>query len=192
MRVTFAQAGMPLSMGLFFTLLVVGLNAKVPSAMYSGLLAHGVPLIKATELSHLPPLGYIFAAFLGLNPLKSLLGPSVLSHLSAAHAAALTSRSFFPHLIGPPFKHGLVMILAVTVVMSVVAAIASALRGEKFVHGHDESIAQKAQLHHQPHHVRRHADHVGVGRRGSGRARINEPGGATPTRRPRHGPERQR
>ncbi len=81
MRVTFAQAGMPLSMGLFFTLLVLGLNAKVPGAMYSGLLAHGVPVAKATALSHLPPLGYIFAAFLGLNPLKSLLGPALLHHL---------------------------------------------------------------------------------------------------------------
>ncbi len=154
MRVTFAQAGMPLSMGLFFSLLVIGLNAKVPAAMYSGLLAHGVPVAKATQLSHLPPLGYIFAAFLGLNPLKSLLGPAVLNHLPATQAAALTSRSFFPHLIGPSFKHGLVMILTVAVVMSVIAAIASALRGEKFVHEDEESIAQKAHLNRHAHRVR--------------------------------------
>ena len=38
MRVTFAQTGLPLSMGLFFTLLVFGLNDKVPSAMFHGLL----------------------------------------------------------------------------------------------------------------------------------------------------------
>jgi MFS family permease len=154
MRVTFAQAGMPLSMGLFFSLLVVGLNAKVPAAMYSGLLAHGVPIAKATQLSHLPPLGYIFAAFLGLNPLKSLLGKAVLGHLHAAQAAALTSRWFFPHLIGPSFKHGLLMILTVAVVMSVIAAIASALRGEKFIHEDDESRAQKADLHRHAHRVR--------------------------------------
>ena len=116
MRVTFAQPGMPLSMGLFFTLLVLGLNAEVPSAMYHGLLAHGVPAAKATQLAHLPPLGYIFAAFLGYNPLKSLLGPAVLGHLTHTQVAALTSRSFFPHLIGPSFKHGLVMILTVAVV----------------------------------------------------------------------------
>jgi MFS family permease len=146
MRVTFAQSGMPLSMGLFFTLLVIGLNAKVPSAMYSGLLAHGVPAASATKLAHLPPLGYIFAAFLGYNPLRSLLGPAVLGHLSGAQVAALTSRSFFPHLIGPAFKHGLVMILTVAVVMSVIAAIASALRGEKFIHEDEESLAQKASL----------------------------------------------
>ena len=83
-------------MGLFFTLLVLGLNAKVPTAMYQGLVAHGVPVAKAAQLSHLPPLGYIFAAFLGLNPLKSLLGPAVLSHLGAGSGCRLTSRAFFP------------------------------------------------------------------------------------------------
>jgi MFS family permease len=174
MRVTFAQSGMPLSMGLFFTLLVLGLNAKVPAAMYSGLLAHGIPVAKATQLSHLPPLGYIFAAFLGYNPLKSLLGPHVLGHLGPSQVAALTSRSFFPHLIGPSFKHGLIMILTVAVVMSVIAAIASALRGEKFIHEDEESIAQKAHLH-------RHAHRVRIGHRGSGRAGVGEPDGAATT-----------
>jgi MFS family permease len=142
MRVTFGNAGMPLSMGLFFTLLVIGLNAKVPSAMYRGLVAHGVPGALATQLAHLPPLGYVFAAFLGYNPLKSLLGAKALAHLPAAQAAVLTGRSFFPQLIGGPFKHGLVLILAFGVVMCVVAAIASLLRGSKYIHEDEESRAQ--------------------------------------------------
>jgi hypothetical protein len=134
MRVTFGNAGMPLSMGLFFTLMVVGLNAKVPSAMFGGLTAHGVPAAVATQVSHLPPLGYLFASLLGYNPLGKLLGPAVLSHLPASQAALLTSRSFFPSLIGGPFKHGLVLILSFAVAMSLVAALASALRGKRFVH----------------------------------------------------------
>ncbi|MGD0985363.1 MAG: MFS transporter [Acidimicrobiales bacterium] len=154
MRVTFAQSGQPLSMGLFFSLLVVGLNSKVPSAMYKGLLAHGIPTATATQLAHLPPLGYIFAAFLGYNPLKSLLGPKVLSHLATGQAAAITDRSFFPQLIGTPFKDALLLILGFAVVMSVIAAIASVLRGEKFIHVDEESIAQKARIH--GHHIRAH------------------------------------
>jgi MFS family permease len=142
MRVTFGNAGMPLSMGLFFTLLVIGLNAKVPSAMYRGLVAHGIPGAQATQLAHLPPLGYVFAAFLGDNPLKSLLGAKVLGHLPAAQAADLTGRSFFPQLIGGPFKHGLVLILAVGAIMCVVAAIASLLRGTTYIHKDEESKAQ--------------------------------------------------
>ena len=148
MRVTFAQVGLPLSMGLFFTLLVFGLNDKVPAAMFHGLVTHGVPAADALKLSHLPPLGYIFAAFLGLNPLKSLLGPAVLSHLAPGQAAVITGRAFFPQLIGPSFKSALVLILSFAAVMSVIAAIASALRGEKYVHVDEESIAQKARLHH--------------------------------------------
>jgi MFS family permease len=143
MRVTFNSTGMPLSMGLFFTLLVAGLNAKVPAAMFNGLVANGIPAHSAAALSHVPPLGYVFAAFLGYNPLKTLLGPTVLSHLPAATAAHLTSRAFFPTLIGPAFVSSLGIILTVAVVMSVVAAIASAFRGARFVHVDEESTAQR-------------------------------------------------
>jgi hypothetical protein len=117
-------------------------------------------LAAATQLSHVPPLGYIFAAFLGYNPLKSLLGPAVLGHLPAGQAAAITGRSFFPKLIGPSFKDALVLILSFAVVMCVIAAVASALRGGKFIHVDEESIAQKARLHHG-HGLRIHHDRGG-------------------------------
>ena len=143
MRVTFANTGMPLSMGLFFTLLVGGLNAKVPAAMYNGLVHNGIPAASAATLSHVPPLGYVFAAFLGYNPLKTLLGPTVLSHLTAVQVAHLTSRSFFPQLIGPAFVGSLSIILGFAVVMSLVAAVASAFRGAKYVHVDEELVAQR-------------------------------------------------
>ncbi|MGC8498459.1 MAG: MFS transporter [Acidimicrobiales bacterium] len=134
MRVTFGNAGMPLSMGLFFTLMVVGLNAEVPRSMSRALIAHGVPAASASALAHVPPLGYLFASFLGYNPLASLLGPHVLAQLPTHDATTITSRAFFPQIIGGPFKHGLVLILAFAAVMSLVAALASALRGQRFVH----------------------------------------------------------
>ena len=118
----------------------------VSRAMYKGLVTHGVPAAQAAQLGHLPPLGYLFAAFLGLNPLKSLLGTHLLSQLSAADRADLLGRSFFPQLIGGPFKGALVYVLAFAVVMSLVAAAASAMRGTKYVHEDDESRAQKAML----------------------------------------------
>jgi MFS family permease len=146
MRVTFANAGMPLSMGLFFTLLVLGLNSSVPHALLSGLAAHGVPANVAASIAKSPPLGYLFAAFLGYNPLKSMLGPSVLSHLSGAQAASITSRAFFPALIGSSFKHALTLILIFAVVMSVIASVTSALRGSRYVYEDEESAAQKAAI----------------------------------------------
>jgi MFS family permease len=161
MRVTLANSGLPLSMGLFFTLLILGLNSSVPHALLVGLTAHGVPAGVAAKLAKAPPLGYLFAAFLGYNPLKMLLGPKVLAHLGAGQAKLITSREFFPQLIGPPFKHALTVILVFAVVMSVIAAIASAMRGEKYIHEDEESRAQKARLGH--HHLLRHHEVEGDG-----------------------------
>ena len=146
MRVTFSNAGMPLSMGLFFTILVLGLNSSVPHALLTGLTAQGVPVNVAEGVAKSPPLGYLFAAFLGYNPLKSLLGSSVLSQLSPSQAATITSRGFFPSLIGSSFVHALSIILIFAASMSVVAAIASALRGQKYIYEDEESVAQKAAL----------------------------------------------
>jgi hypothetical protein len=198
MRVTFGNAGTPLSMGLFFTLMVFGLNAKVPSAMYRGLVAHGVPSATATELAHQPPLGYLFAAFLGYNPLGSLLGPKVLGALPHDQAALLTSRAFFPELIGAPFKHGLVLILTFAVVMSLVAAVASALRGKRFVHEEAGSTIDHGHLRAvRPPDAANLADAVatgpsaGDGSPGGGGAGQRRPDGAVRTQEQREttGPE---
>ena len=133
MRATFQNVGMPLSIGVFFSLMIVGLNAKVPSVMYAGLTANGISAHLATQLSHVPPVSYLFAAFLGYNPLKTLLGPSVLGKLPSANAARLTSKAYFPHLIATPFKQGLTLVLTFAITACLVAAVASWLRGGKFV-----------------------------------------------------------
>ena len=132
-RVTFQNVGMPLSIGLFFTLMIVGLNATVPPALYRGLTANGVPAALAHHLAGLPPISYLFASFLGYNPLQTLLGP-VLSQLPPADAARLTGQTFFPSLISGPFQHGLFLVLTFSIVASLVAAAASALRGGRYVH----------------------------------------------------------
>jgi MFS family permease len=133
MRVTFMNVGMPLSIGLFFTLMIVGLNATVPAALYSGLVSNGVPSPVAHHLAGLPPISYLFASFLGYNPLQTLLGP-VLGQLPPADAARLTGQTFFPSLISGPFQHGLVLVLSFSIAASLVAAAASALRGGRYVH----------------------------------------------------------
>jgi hypothetical protein len=139
-RVTFMNVGLPLSIGLFFTLMIVGLNATVPPALYSGLTSSGVPAALAHRLAGLPPISYLFASFLGYNPLATLLGP-VLSQLPAADAARLTGRTFFPSLISVPFQHGLVLVLGFSIAASLVAALASALRGGRYVHQETEVVS---------------------------------------------------
>jgi MFS family permease len=134
MRATFQNAGMPVSIAIFFSLMILGLSARVPHALYAGLTANGVPAATATTLAHRPAVGYLFAAFLGSNPLRSQLGPDVLGKLTPAQQANLTSHSFFPSLISGPFQHGLVVILSFSIVMCLLAAWASWLRGGKYIH----------------------------------------------------------
>ena len=138
-RATCQMLGQPLSIGVFFSLMIAGLAATVPSAMLNGLSAHQVPAALATQLSHLPPTGYLFAAFLGYNPLQQLLGPKVLSSLPAAQANTLVSKQFFPSLIAGPFKSGIVYVLIFAAAMCAIAAVASWMRGRKFVH--DDAVA---------------------------------------------------
>ncbi len=128
MRATFQNAGMVLSIGVFFSLMVAGLAGSLPHTLSSGLMAQGVPAANAHQVASLPPVGTLFAAFLGYNPIQQLLGPDTLHHLSAAHAHTLTGRQFFPHLISGPFHDGLVVVFSLAIVMSLVAAAASLIR----------------------------------------------------------------
>ena len=130
MRGTFFNAGTSLSIGLFFSLMVAGLAASLPSALTSGLQAQGVPAAVATEVGNLPPVGSLFAAFLGVNPVASLLGPSgVLDTLPKANVDTVTGRQFFPHLISQPFHDGLLVVFSAAAAMMLIAAIASVFDG---------------------------------------------------------------
>ncbi|MGH3138216.1 MAG: MFS transporter [Gaiellales bacterium] len=133
MSATFQNSAMVLSIGVFFTLMVVGLAASLPATLSHGLIAQGVPASDAHRVAHLPPVGLLFASFLGLNPIGQLLGPS-LHHLPAANATYLTGRSFFPGLIAGPFASGLDEAFDFASVACLIAAGASWMRGGRYVH----------------------------------------------------------
>jgi MFS family permease len=134
MSATFTSSAQVLSIGIFFSLLILGLAATLPGALYRGLTRQGVSVAAATRVSHLPPVGSIFAAFLGYNPVKTLLGPSGLAHLSPTTDAYLTGRSFFPSLIALSFHHGLQAAFIFAGVCCVLGAGASLLRGGRYVY----------------------------------------------------------
>jgi len=132
MAATFNASAQVLSIGIFFTLMILGLASTLPTALLHGLVAQGVPLSTATRVSHLPPVGSLFAAFLGYNPMATLLGPAALHHLTGAQVSYITSRSFFPHLISSPFGTGLERAFDFAAAVCVLGAVASLLRGGKF------------------------------------------------------------
>ncbi|SEG29081.1 Predicted arabinose efflux permease, MFS family [Actinacidiphila yanglinensis] len=130
MRSTFQNSGTSLSIGVFFSLLIIGLADRLPSTLQAGLRAQGVPAGVAHHAATLPPVSTVFSAFLGVNPVETLLKPSgTLAKLPAHNREVLTGKEFFPNLISSPFHHGLVIVFAVAAGMSLLAATASALRG---------------------------------------------------------------
>ena len=134
MRATIMNVGSPLSMAIIFSLMVVGLNASMPAALYNGLVQNGIPVQIAHQVASAPPVGYLFAAFLGYNPLKTLIPASVLNSLSAQQATNITSRAFFPQLIDTAFHRGLVEVLIFSIIMCLIGAAASWVRGGKYVY----------------------------------------------------------
>jgi hypothetical protein len=131
MNTTFQNSAQVLSIGIFFTLIILGLSDHLPAALVSGLTAHGVPVATAVSISHLPPVSTLFAAFLGYNPAGHLLGPHVLSQLTPAQRSTITGERFFPSLISDSFRDGLHTAFAFAIVMCLAGAAASWTRGGK-------------------------------------------------------------
>jgi MFS family permease len=140
MNQTFQNSAQVLSVGVFFTLMILGLAANLPHAMTSGLEAHGVPAAAAEHAAHLPPVSILFAAFLGYNPIQHLLGSSVVVHLPTHAHAVLSGRSFFPELIADPFRSGLHEAFAFAIIACLVAAVASWSRGERYVDAGEPTV----------------------------------------------------
>jgi MFS family permease len=135
MLATFQNSGFVLSIGVFFSLMIAGLASTLPTTLTRGLAAQGVPHAVAHQIGQLPPVGSLFAAFLGFNPVHTLLAPTgVLAHLPAHNVTTLTGKQFFPQLISQPFHHGLVIVFSMAMGVLVVAAAISLLRGGRFVH----------------------------------------------------------
>ena len=142
MRATFQNVAQSLSMTFVFTLVIAGLSAHLPSAMFGHLTAAGVPDQLATKLSGIPQSGALFAAFLGYNPMATLIPAQVLASLPSATQATILSNSFFPQLLAAPFLDGLRIAFGVCVVLSIAAAAASWMRGPRYIHDLEVARAQ--------------------------------------------------
>ncbi|MCW2784463.1 MAG: major facilitator superfamily transporter [Marmoricola sp.] len=141
-RGTVFNSGSSLSIGVFFSLMVVGLANVLPRTLTNGLVGQGVSHKVAAQIGALPPVGSLFASFLGYNPIKSLLGPTgQLDKLPKKNADTLTGKEFFPHLMSGPFHHGLIIVFLTAALMMVIAAVASWSAGGKYVHVEPEPAA---------------------------------------------------
>jgi MFS family permease len=139
MRGTFFNSGTSLSIGIFFTMMIIGLAATLPNALTSGLRDHGISASAASTIGHQPPVGSLFAAFLGYNPIGTAINGLPASATQGADLSTLTSKEFFPQLISGPFHHGLVIVFIAAIAMSLIGAVASLFRGGRYIHTEPEA-----------------------------------------------------
>ena len=128
MNSTFQNSGQVLSIGIFFTLMIIGLSRTLPHALYVGLTHEGISSAVARHISTLPPVTTLFASFLGYNPMVHLLGAHVLASLSPSARATIIGRKFFPTIIEHAFVAGLHPALDFAAILCALAAITSWLR----------------------------------------------------------------
>jgi MFS family permease len=139
MRSTFLNSGQVLSIGLFFSLLIVGLAGTMPGQLFHGLTGAGVPPHAAHVAAGAPPVGALFASFLGFDPVRALLPHSAYTALTPAQQAHVSGHGFFPNVISGAFMHGIVLVFSIAAALCVVSALASVLRGKNYVHTESES-----------------------------------------------------
>jgi hypothetical protein len=134
MNSTLQNSAQVLSIGIFFSLMIAGLSSTLSTTLVHGLTSHGVSTAVAQQVGSQPPVSILFAAFLGYNPIQSLIGAPALDQLSSANRAALTGHSFFSNLISAPFHAGLTEAFLFSAVICLIAAVASWSRGGRYIH----------------------------------------------------------
>jgi len=139
MRSMLQNSGMVISMGMFFTIVIVSLTRTFPPELATSLTSAGAPELIA-PMSAIPPTGSLFAAFLGYNPVSTILEAvphSVVAAISPATIATLTGITWFPTTLAHAFMPSLGTSFLIGAAISLVAAVLSALRGSKFIHETD-------------------------------------------------------
>lgn len=124
------------SMAIFFTIVIVGITSSFPAAMASSLASLGAAEL-APVLSSIPPTGALFAAFLGYNPVSSILAglpPSIVGGIPASTVSALESSTWFPSTLAVAFMPSLRLSFYIGAVLCAIAAVLSAMRGERYIH----------------------------------------------------------
>ena len=132
---TFNASAQVLSIGIFFTLMILGLASTLPvGALPRPHGAGGQPGGGDEGVAPAPGRAASSPPSSGYNPMQVLLGHAELSHLPHATATYLTSRQFFPHLIAPAFSRGLTEAFSFAAGACLLGAVASLLRGGKYHH----------------------------------------------------------
>lgn len=136
MQYTIMNTAFTVSMGIFFTIVIVGISQRFPAEVASSLTSIGAIKL-APILNQVSPTGALFSAFLGYNPLGTMLEMlpgNVMAMIPPQTLSTLTGTTWFPKTLAGAFMPSLQIAFYIGAVLSALAAVLSALRGEKFIH----------------------------------------------------------
>ena len=138
MNATTTNAASVMSLAVFFSIVTLGLASALPTTLSAGLIHAGLPAAPANAISHLPPIAALFGAFLGYNPMKTLIPGQVLNLLPASSQSLILGKTFFPNLISGPFMVGLQGVFYLSAGLCLLSAVASLFRGKRYVYTEPE------------------------------------------------------
>jgi MFS family permease len=139
MMYTINNTAQTASMAIFFTIIIVGITQRFPEAMTASLSSIGAVYL-APALNNIPPTAALFSAFLGYNPVNSILAAlpaPLVAHIPQTTLNTLTGITWFPQTLQNAFVPSLRTSFYIGALLSVIAAILSALRGGKYIHEHE-------------------------------------------------------
>lgn len=136
MMFTITNTAFTASMAIFFTIVIIGITQRFPGAMASSLASIGATQL-APIMGNIPPTGALFSAFLGYNPVQTILSAvpqALVAMIPANTLATLTGTSWFPLTFADAFVPSLQISFIIGAILCAIAAILSGLRGEKYIH----------------------------------------------------------
>jgi MFS family permease len=136
MMTTVMNTAFTASMAMFFTIVIVGITQRFPDAMTASLVSIGAVKL-APIMSSIPPTGALFSAFLGYNPVESILSnlpPALVATIPAATKTTITGTTWFPSAFATAFMPALKLSFYIGAGFSALAAVLSVLRGETYIH----------------------------------------------------------
>ena len=132
MRSTLQNTGQTMSIAIFFTIIIISLASTLPSALANAVTQAGAPQL-ASYMQNIPVTGALFAAFLGYDPVRTIISslpPQVASSIPSQAIAIMEQHTWFPMTIAPSFMIALREAFYISSIMTFIAAIVSALRGK--------------------------------------------------------------
>jgi EmrB/QacA subfamily drug resistance transporter len=146
MRATLQNSGQTVSLAIFFIIIIDALSSSLPGAISSALSSAGASSQLIAVIRSLPATGELFSAFLGYNPVMTMLAayPALTSSLSPSTYALLTGKYWFPSVIANPFMNALREAFLASAILSAVAGVVSLLRGRVYIYDLDESTVESS------------------------------------------------